>query len=175
MWGTPETTHLCRIQGPSCTSEFEAPFSFTRLGNGVAWIAQDTRRGTRQAVQAVGYQPVPVSNPAVEAAWGKYPTIADAVSYTLMYQGHELWVISFPAANATWCYDATTGWWFQWGFFNGSSWDRHLVWVHLRGGSRRDDGRALRRGLGERQHLHRVARLPDGQRIHHGAKAQIAP
>ena len=108
----------------------QAPFSFTRLGNGVAWIAQDTHRGTRQAVQAVGYQPVPVSNPAVEAAWGKYSTIADAVAYTLLYQGHELWVISFPTADATWCYDATTGWWFQWGFFNGSSWDRHLVWVH---------------------------------------------
>ena len=39
-------------------------------------------------------------------------------------------MIGFPTANATWCYDATTGWWFQWGFFNGSSWDRHLVWVH---------------------------------------------
>ena len=108
----------------------QAPFSFTRLGNGVAWIAQDTRRGTRQAVQAVGYQPVPVSNPAVEAMWGRYSTIADAVGYTLTYQGHELWVINFPTANATWVYDASTNWWFQWGFFNGSGWDRHLVWVH---------------------------------------------
>ena len=108
----------------------QAPFSFVRLGNGVAWIAQDTRRGTRQAVQAVGYQPVPVSTPALEALWGRYSTIADAVGYTLTYQGHELWVINFPTANATWVYDASTNWWFQWGFFNGSAWDRHLVWVH---------------------------------------------
>ena len=108
----------------------QAPFSFVRLGNGVAWIAQDTRRGTRQAVQAVGYQPAPVSTPAVEAAWAKYSTIADAVAYSITYQGHELWVISFPTGNATWCYDATTGFWFEWGFFNGGGWDRHLVWVH---------------------------------------------
>ena len=108
----------------------QAPFSFARLGNGVAWIAQDAHRGTRQAVQAVGYNPAPVSTPALEATWGKYSTIADAVAYTLMYQGHELWVVNLPTANATWCYDPTTGWWFQWGWFNGSSWDRHRVWVH---------------------------------------------
>jgi hypothetical protein len=108
----------------------QAPFSFTRLGNGVAWIAQDTRRGTRKAVQAVGYQPTVVSNPAVEAAWAKYPIVSDAVAFNLMYQGHELWVINFPTANATWFYDATTGWWGQWGWYNGASWDRIRPWVH---------------------------------------------
>jgi hypothetical protein len=108
----------------------QAPFSFVRLGNGVAWIAQDTRRGTRKAVHAVGFQPVVVSTPAVEAAWAKYATIADAVAFPLMHMGHELWVITFPSANATWFYDATTGWWGQWGRYNGSGWDRILPWVH---------------------------------------------
>lgn len=108
----------------------QSTFSFTRLGNGVAWIAQDTHRGSRKAVQAVGYQPQVVSTPAVEAAWAQYAHIEDAVAYTLMYQGHELWVISFPSADATWFYDATTGWWGKWGNWNGSGWDRHKVWVH---------------------------------------------
>jgi hypothetical protein len=108
----------------------QSPFSFTRLGNGVAWIAQDTRRGTRKAVHAVGYQPQVVSTPAVSAAWARYSQIEDAVAYTLMFGGHELWVITFPSANATWCYDATTGWWIEWGWWNGAAWDRHRVWVH---------------------------------------------
>jgi len=108
----------------------QAPFSVWRLGNGVAWIGQDTRRGTRRAIHAVGYQPQAVSTPAVQAAWAKYAEIDDAVSYTMTMGGHELWVISFPSANATWYYDATTNFWGQWGFWNGSGWDRHKVMYH---------------------------------------------
>ena len=108
----------------------QAPFSFTRLGNGVAWIAQDTRRGTRRAIHAVGYQPQFVSTPAVQAAWAQYSRIDDAVGFNLMIGGHELWVISFPTANAAWFYDATTQFWGQWGHWNGSGWDRIRPWVH---------------------------------------------
>jgi hypothetical protein len=112
----------------------QAPFSFVRLGQGVAWIAQDTRRGTRRAVYAAGYQPVPVSTPAVEAFWALYSTISDAVAYSMSYPGHDLWVISFPTANDTWVYDFSTGWWFKWLFTSavtpGGGFARHLVWVH---------------------------------------------
>lgn len=113
----------------------QAPFSFVRLGGGVAWIAQDTRRGTRQAVVAVGYQPQVVSTPAVEAAWAKYQSVSNAVSFSMYYEGHELWVISFPiqqddTGDATWVYDFTTGLWFEWGAWNGTDWFRNTVWVH---------------------------------------------
>jgi len=110
----------------------QAAFSMMRLGQGVAWIGQDTHRGTRKAIQAIGYQPNVISTPAVEAAWTKYSVVYDAVGFNMMYQGHELWVISFPNANITWFYDATTGWWGQWGWWNQStsSWDRSRVWVH---------------------------------------------
>jgi len=119
----------------------QAPWSVVRLGNGIAWIGQDVRRGTRRAYHAQGYQPVPVSTPAVEAEWARYTYIQDAVSYTYMDQGHELWVTSFPGANTTWVYDATTGWWHQRGYWNAgsSTWDRIRPWVHcvcaLYGGS----------------------------------------
>jgi hypothetical protein len=110
----------------------QAPFSVVRLGNGVAWIGQDTRRGSRKAFHAVGYNPIVVSTPAVEAEWAKYSTVADAVSFTMISPGHEFWIITFPTANATWCYDSTTGWWHQRGFWNtsGGNWDRIRYWVH---------------------------------------------
>lgn len=109
----------------------QAPFSVVRLGNGVAWIGLDVRRGTRKAYQAVGYNPVAVSTPAVEAQWAKMSTVSDAVAYTFADQGHELWVINFPSGNQTWVYDATTGWWHQWGIsYLGNLWDRFRVWVH---------------------------------------------
>ena len=110
----------------------QAPYSVCRLGNGVAWIGEDVKRGGRRAYHAVGYNPVPVSTPAVEAAWARYPTIRDAVGFTMMDQGHEFWVITFQEANATWVYDATTGWWHQRGWWNTEAdhWDRIRPWVH---------------------------------------------
>jgi hypothetical protein len=107
----------------------QAPLSFVRLGNGVAWIGQDMRRGTRKAVQAVGYQPNVISTPAVESVWAHYQT-ADAVAFTWADVGHELWVITFPSDNATWFYDNTTGFWGQWGHSSGGVWNRILPWVH---------------------------------------------
>jgi hypothetical protein len=110
----------------------QAPFSVVRLGNGVAWIGEDMRRGFRRAYHAVGYNPVPVSTPAVEAAWSKFSTINDAVAFTMADCGHECWVINFPGANQTWVYDATTGWWHQRGWWNtaAGNWDRIRTWVH---------------------------------------------
>jgi hypothetical protein len=58
--------------------------------------------------------------------------VRDAVAFTMMDQGHECWIISFKEGNATWCYDATTGWWHQRGWWNTSltHWDRIRPWVH---------------------------------------------
>jgi len=117
-------------QGAAMHYGCQAQYSVTRLGKGVAWIGMDTRRGTRHAYHAVGYNPVPVSTPAVEAAWKKYADITDAVSYTEDMGGHECWVINFPSANATWVYDTSTGWWHQRGYWNGTGWDRIRSWVH---------------------------------------------
>lgn len=107
----------------------QAEHSVVRLGNGVAWLGVDVRRGGRKAIHAEGYAPRVVSTPALEAEWAKYATVHDAVAYTEAIEGHECWVISFPSANVTWAYDATTGWWHQRGWWDGSAWDRSRVWV----------------------------------------------
>ena len=110
----------------------QAPFSVMRLGNGIAWLGEDVRRGTRRAYHATGYNPVVISTPAVEATWAQYDEVSDAVSFTYADQGHECWIINFPAANATWAYDMQTGWWHQRGYWDQTIqwWDRIRVWVH---------------------------------------------
>ena len=76
------------------------------MNQGVAWIAQDIR-GRGIAVFAKGYQPNRISTHAVEQAWRQFTKIDDAEAFVYQEDGHEFWVISFPAGNATWVYDAT--------------------------------------------------------------------
>src|SRR6185437_9614875 len=69
-------------------------------GAGIAWNIQ-------------GYQPIRVSNYAVEQEWNTYPTIADAEGYAYEDGGHTFWMLRFPTANKTWCFDAATGLWHE--------------------------------------------------------------
>lgn len=107
-----------------------APYSLCRLSSGVAWIGGDVRRGERVAFSAVGYVPARVSTAAIEKAWAAYATVEDAVSYSIIQDGHEFWVIHFPTGNATWVYDATLGEWHQRGWWNGTGWDRQRGAFH---------------------------------------------
>jgi hypothetical protein len=109
-----------------------APWSVVRLGNGVAWIGWDSVKGARRAYHAVGYNPVPVSTPAVEDEWSGYAQVMDAVAFNYSDLGHEYWVITFPTSNTTWVYDAATQWWHKRGWWNASlsRWERIRPWVH---------------------------------------------
>jgi hypothetical protein len=102
----------------------QAPGSISRLNNGIAWICIDQSRGGAFAVYAEGFRPQRVSTFAVENDWNSYATVADAISFTYIEEGHHFWVISFPTANRTWVYDATTGFWHRRGWWNGMSNDR---------------------------------------------------
>lgn len=108
----------------------QAPFSLVTLMNGIAWLAIDSDRGGVMAVYAEGGVPKRVSTPAVENAWSQYATVADAVAYSMMQDGHNFWVISFPTGNATWVFDGTTGLWHERGWWNGTSIDRDRGTFH---------------------------------------------
>ncbi|HZT29719.1 MAG TPA: hypothetical protein VFA33_07550 [Bryobacteraceae bacterium] len=113
-----------------------APASPVRLMNGVAWLGGDVSRGGPQAFFSQGFIPQRVSTHAIEQAWAGYATCKNAVSCSLIWNGHHFWVISFPSGNATWVYDATLSQrigrpaWHQWGWWNGTGFDRHRVAFH---------------------------------------------
>jgi hypothetical protein len=127
---------LQRIPGAFVQWGCAAPFSLVRLGAAVAWLGLDQERGGVVAYMAQGYAPMRVSNHAVEAKWGTYTTVNDAVGYTYIEDGHEIWVLNFPTANATWSYDATESalagmqLWHERGWWNGSSIDRQRGVCH---------------------------------------------
>lgn len=97
-----------------------AEFAPVRMDNTICWIGQD-ERGWGVAWRAQGYQPVRISNHAIENVWRQYSTISDAVGYAYQDNGHFFWVLYFPSANATWVYDAATNQWHERAFFNTST------------------------------------------------------
>lgn len=93
-----------------------APWSLSDFGDSLGWIGSD-QRGVRAAWRDFGFQPQRISTFAIEQTWATYATkygtltnpsgMEDAIAFTFTWQGHTIWQITFPTANATWAYDAT--------------------------------------------------------------------
>lgn len=105
-----------RIPGTSTQHGIVAPFSVARLGNSFAYLSKNNR-GTAQIVQMNGYVPQRISTHAVENSLTGQ-TITDAIAWTYQLEGHEVYVISFPSINLTWCYDIASGMWHKWLYTN---------------------------------------------------------
>jgi hypothetical protein len=105
-----------RIPGTSTQHGIVTAFSISRLGNSFAYLSKNNR-GTAQIVQMNGYVPQRISTHAVENSLTGQ-TITDAIAWTYQLEGHEVYVISFPSINLTWCYDLATGMWHKWLYTN---------------------------------------------------------
>lgn len=105
-----------RIPGTSTQHGIAAPFSVARVGNSFAYLSKNNR-GTAQIVQMNGYVPQRISTHAVENTLTGQ-TITDAIAWTYQLEGHEVYVISFPTLQLTWCYDIATGMWHKWLYTN---------------------------------------------------------
>jgi hypothetical protein len=99
-----------RLSGASMQHGCAAPFSIARLGEAFAFLSKDDR-GQNIVARMVGYQPKRISTFAVEDALSKYSTISDAIAYSYQEAGHEFYVLTFPTADATWCFDLATELW----------------------------------------------------------------
>lgn len=105
-----------RIPGTSTQHVIVSAFSVSRLGNSFAYLSKNNR-GTAQIVQMNGYVPQRISTHAVENSLTNQ-TITDAVAWTYQLEGHEVYVISFPTLQLTWCYDIATQMWHKWLYTN---------------------------------------------------------
>jgi hypothetical protein len=99
-----------RLQGVSLQIGTCAKHSITRFDTGMAWLA-GSERGQNLVVMSEGYQVTPISTEAVAAAINSYPVVSDAVAYSYSEGGHTFYVITFPSADVTWCYDKTAKRW----------------------------------------------------------------
>lgn len=100
------------IPGSSIQHGTVAPGSIARLGEGVAFLANDSRgQATIAMWGAVVTSPARISTFAVENAIQQYAVTSDAVAYTYTQSGHEFYVLTFPTEDVTWCYDLATQLW----------------------------------------------------------------
>ncbi len=99
-----------RIPGTSKQHGCAAAATIARFGEGFAWLTNDTR-GNATIAMMVGYEPLRISTHPVEYALEQYATISDAFAYSYQQSGHEFYVITFPSADVTWCYDLATQLW----------------------------------------------------------------
>jgi len=103
---------LQRIQGAFNELGCAAVYSVVKLDNTLFWLGADAR-GRGVIYRAEGYRGVRISTHAIEHAIQNYSTISDAVGYSYQQEGHKFYVLTFPSADATWVYDATTGAWHE--------------------------------------------------------------
>jgi hypothetical protein len=81
-----------------------APGTVAKAQNLIFWLGDDLR-----VYRAAGYQPAPISTPAIERfiREASDPLSAEAFAYT--QEGHTFFVLNF--GDKTICYDVTTGLW----------------------------------------------------------------
>ncbi|MCP1173794.1 packaged DNA stabilization protein [Ralstonia chuxiongensis] len=94
------------------------------------WLSKD-QQGQGIVLLGKNYTASRISTHAIEQEFQTYSRIDDAVGYTYQQGGHVFYVLSFPTANKTWCYDITTGLWHQRGYLEGSgTFSRHRGVCH---------------------------------------------
>lgn len=89
-----------------------APFSLALFDNSIAWLGS-SQQGFGIVYRAQGYQPVRISNHAIEQAIDGYAVQSDAVGWSYEDRGHTFYVLDFPTAQRTWVYDASTQMWHE--------------------------------------------------------------
>ncbi len=101
-----------RMQGAFLEHGCAAKHSVAKLDNTVFWLGKDSN-GNGTVWRAQGYTPARVSTHAIEYALQSYSQINDAIAYTYQKDGHAFYILTFPQANKTWCFDVSTGAWHE--------------------------------------------------------------
>lgn len=115
---------LARIQGAFNEIGCAAPYSVAKLDNTVFWLGSDPR-GNAMVYKAAGYGAQRVSTHGIEKVLQGYQFVGDAIGYSYQQEGHTFYVLSFPSANATWCFDAATNEWHERGSWKQGRYNRH--------------------------------------------------
>ena len=94
-----------------------AAFSVAVCGDSILWLAA-SKDGKGTVKRAAGFTPEDIASYEVAFALNGYTVTSDARGDGFSYNGHDFYILSFPTANHTWCYDLQMQVWFELG-----SWD----------------------------------------------------
>jgi len=76
------------------------------------WLAKNPQ-GEAIVMRSESMQALRISTHAIEHEIQKYERIDDAIGYTHQMDGHMFYVLTFPAADRTWCFDLATQQWHE--------------------------------------------------------------
>jgi hypothetical protein len=95
-----------RLVGTPIQAGCKAKHSVARFGTeGLIWFGR-SERGENVILLSSGFAVNVVSTPAFSTEVAQYPITADAIAYTYQEDTHEFYVLIFPTADTTWCYDS---------------------------------------------------------------------
>lgn len=101
-----------RLDGATIQVGCAAPQTIALFEDGIIWLGKNAR-GQNTVVQTKGFTYGDVSTIAINNQIQGYNVISDAFGYTYQENDHEFYMLTFPTADATWCYDGTTKMWHQ--------------------------------------------------------------
>lgn len=110
-----------RIPGVGPQIGCAAVNSISRGGAQLVWLGRN-EQGQNMVVCTNQYSFTRISNHAVEHAITGYPVVSDAIGYCYEDEGHLFYMLIFPTADATWCYD-----------FVSQTWAKRLSWQQSAG------------------------------------------
>lgn len=101
-----------RLQGVTLQHGCAAAQTIARVGDSLVWLGAN-EQGQNTVKRTTGYQAADVSTIAVNKAIASYPVINDAIGYAYQEDEHLFYVLTFPTADVTWVWDATTNMWHE--------------------------------------------------------------
>jgi hypothetical protein len=93
--------------------------SLAKWGLNIFWLSQDNN-GQALIMQGTAYKADIVSTPAIADTISRYDKIDDAIGFCYQQGTHIFYFLTFPSANATWCYDLSTQLWHERGYLEGN-------------------------------------------------------
>lgn len=117
---------FAKVQGAAMEIGCAATYSVAKIDSSFFWLGRSDE-GTGIVWRAVNYQPQRVSTHAIEFAIASYGDISDAIGFTYQQEGHSFYVLSFPSADKTWCYDVATNLWHERAWRDPATGDLHAI------------------------------------------------
>lgn len=108
-----------RVHGAFFNNGTIAPYSIATNGSNIFWLGSSAQ-GHGQVWTATSYQPQKISTNSIDHIIEKISDITDAIGICYTQEGHNFYLLIFPKGNKTLCYDLSTGFWHERGY-----WDTH--------------------------------------------------
>lgn len=105
-----------------------AKYSLVQYNDSIAALMKNSM-GQVQVMMMRGHAVVAISSQEVDSILNNYSAVADATAFGYMLGGHPMYQTSFPSANKSWLYDASTQLWSE--LESGLSGDRHRAAIQV--------------------------------------------